>query len=197
MNIAGTGDEIVSASTLYGGTYNLFSITLPKYGIKTVFVNPDDPENFRKAINEKTKAIFIESIGNPGSNIIDIEEVAKIAHENGLPLIVDNTFGTPYLIRPFDFGADIVVHSATKFIGGHGTSIGGLIVDSGKFDWAASGRFPGFTEPDPSYNGLKYSESLGPLAYIIKARVQLLRDTGAAISPFNSFYFFKVLRHYH
>jgi O-acetylhomoserine (thiol)-lyase len=187
MNIAGTGDEIVSASTLYGGTYNLFSITLPKYGIKTVFVNPDDPENFRKAINEKTKAIFIESIGNPGSNIIDIEEVAKIAHENGLPLIVDNTFGTPYLIRPFDFGADIVVHSATKFIGGHGTSIGGLIVDSGKFDWAASGRFPGFTEPDPSYNGLKYSESLGPLAYIIKARVQLLRDTGAAISPFNSF----------
>ena len=172
---------------MYGGTYNLFSITLPKYGIKTVFVNPDDPENFRKAINEKTKAIFIESIGNPGSNIIDIEEVAKIAHENGLPLIVDNTFGTPYLIRPFDFGADIVVHSATKFIGGHGTSIGGLIVDSGKFDWAASGRFPGFTEPDPSYNGLKYSESLGPLAYIIKARVQLLRDTGAAISPFNSF----------
>ena len=187
MNIAGTGDEIVSASTLYGGTYNLFSITLPKYGIKTVFVNPDDPENFRKAINEKTKAIFIESIGNPGSNIIDIEEVAKIAHENGLPLIVDNTFGTPYLIRPFDFGADIVVHSATKFIGGHGTSIGGLIVDSGKFDWATSGRFLGFTEPDPSYNGLKYSESLGPLAYIIKARVQLLRDTGAAISPFNSF----------
>lgn len=187
MNIAGAGDEIVSASTLYGGTYNLFSVTLPKYGINTVFVDPDDPENFRKAINEKTKAVFIESIGNPSSNIIDIEEVAKIAHENGVPLIVDNTFGTPYLIRPFEFGADIVVHSATKFIGGHGTSIGGLIVDSGKFDWAASGRFPEFTEPDMSYHGLKYSEALGPLAYITKVRVQLLRDTGAAISPFNSF----------
>lgn len=187
MNIAGAGDEIVSASTLYGGTYNLFSVTLPRYGIKTVFVDPDDPENFRKAINEKIKAVYIESIGNPSSNIIDIEEVAKIAHENGVPLIVDNTFGTPYLIRPFEFGADIVVHSATKFIGGHGTTIGGLIVDSGKFDWAASGKFPGFTEPDSSYHGLRYSEDLGPMAYIVKARVQLLRDTGAAISPFNSF----------
>lgn len=187
LNIAETGDEIVSASTLYGGTYNLFSTTLPKYGINTVFVDSDNTENFRKAITQKTKAIFIESIGNPASNLIDIEEVAKIAHDNGVPLIVDNTFGTPYLIKPFDFGADIVVHSATKFIGGHGTSIGGLIVDSGKFDWAASGRFPGFTEPDPSYNGLVYSEALGPLAYITKIRVQLLRDTGAAISPFNSF----------
>jgi O-acetylhomoserine (thiol)-lyase len=187
LNIAGIGDEIVSASTLYGGTYNLFLSTLPKFGIKTVFVDPDQTENFRKAINEKTKAIFIETLGNPGINITDIEEVARIAHENGLPLIIDNTFGTPYLIRPIEFGADIVVHSATKFMGGHGTSIGGLIVDSGKFDWAKSGRFPGLTEADPSYNGVKYVEALGPLAYIMKARVQLLRDTGACISPFNSF----------
>lgn len=187
LNIAGAGDEIVSASTLYGGTYNLFSATLPKLGIKTTFVDPDEPENFRKAINSNTKAVYIETIGNPGINLIDIEAVAKIAHENGLPLIVDNTFGTPYLIKPIEFGADIVVHSATKFIGGHGTSIGGAIVDSGKFDWAGSGRFPGLTEPDPSYHGVKYVEALGPLAYIIKARVQLLRDTGAAISPFNSF----------
>lgn len=187
MNIAQAGDEIVSASTLYGGTYNLFSTTLPKFGINTVFVDPDDTENFAKAINEKTKAIYIESLGNPGINIIDIEAVAKIAHENGLPLIVDNTFGTPYLIKPIDFGADIVVHSATKFIGGHGTSIGGLIVDSGKFDWVGSGRFSGLTEPDPSYHGVKYVEALGPLAYIMKIRLTLLRDTGAAISPFNSF----------
>ena len=187
LNIASVGDEIVSASTLYGGTYNLFAITLPKLGINTKFVNPDNPENFRGAINEKTKAIYIESIGNPGINLIDIEAVANIAHENNIPLIVDNTFGTPYLIRPIEFGADIVVHSATKFIGGHGTSIGGLIIDGGKFDWAKSGRFPGFTEPDISYNGIRYAQDLGPLAYIIKARVQLLRDTGSAISPFNSF----------
>jgi len=189
LNIAGAGDEIVSASTLYGGTYNLFAITFPKLGIKTHFVNPDDPENFRKAINEKTKALFIESIGNPGINILDIEVVAKIAHENGLPLIIDNTFATPYLLRPIEYGADVVVHSATKFIGGHGTSIGGLIVDAGKFDWTASGRFPGFTEPDPSYSGLVYSQAFGPLAYILKARVQLLRDTGAALSPQNAFLF--------
>jgi O-acetylhomoserine sulfhydrolase (EC 2.5.1.49) len=189
LNIAGAGDEIVSASTLYGGTYNLFAITLPKLGIKTVFVDPDDPENFRKAINKKTKAVYIETIGNPGTNLIDIEAVAEIAHENRLPLIIDNTFGTPYLIRPIEYGADIVVHSATKFIGGHGTSIGGIIVDSGKFDWAGSGRFPGLTEPDPSYHGLRYVEALGPPAYIIKARVQLLRDTGAALSPFNAFLF--------
>ncbi|NLP13294.1 MAG: homocysteine synthase [Clostridium sp.] len=187
LNIAESGDEIVSASTLYGGTYNLFSTTLPRLGINTVFVDPDYPENFRKAINEKTKAVYIETVGNPGINLIDIEAVAKIAHESGVPLIVDNTFGTPYLIRPIEFGADIVVHSATKFIGGHGTSIGGVIVDSGRFDWAGSGRFPGFTEPDSSYHGLKYFEALGPLAYITKARVQLLRDTGACISPFNSF----------
>lgn len=187
LNIARSGDEIVAASTLYGGTYNLFSTTLPRLGIRTVFVNPDQPENFEKAINEKTKAVYIETIGNPGINIVDIEAVAKIAHENGVPLIVDNTFGTPYLIRPIEYGADIVVHSATKFIGGHGTSIGGVIVDSGKFDWEKSGRFPDLTEPDPSYHGLEYVKALGPLAYIIKARVQLLRDTGASISPFNSF----------
>lgn len=193
LNIAEAGDEIVAASTLYGGTYNLFSVTLPKIGIKTVFVDPDVPDNFRKAINEKTKAVYIETIGNPGINIIDIEEVAKIAHENGIPLIVDNTFGTPYLIRPIEFGADIVVHSATKFIGGHGTSIGGIIVDSGKFDWKSSGKFPGLTEPDPSYHGISYVNDIGAPAYIIKARVQLLRDTGAAVSPFNSFLFLQGL----
>ncbi|HEX3031427.1 MAG TPA: homocysteine synthase [Bacillota bacterium] len=193
LNIAGAGDEIVSASTLYGGTYNLFSFTLPKLGIKTIFVDPDDPENFRKAITDKTKALYLETLGNPGINIPDLEAIAKIAHENGIPLIVDNTFGTPYLIRPIEFGADIVVHSATKFIGGHGTSIGGIIVDSGKFDWASSGKFPGLTEADPSYHGVKYVEAVGPLAFIIKARVQLLRDTGAAVSPFNSFMFIQGL----
>ncbi len=187
LNIAGAGDEIVAASTLYGGTYNLFAITLPKLGIHTTFVDPDDPENFRKAINDKTKAVFIETIGNPGINIIDIEAVANIAHENKIPLIIDNTFGTPYLIRPIEFGADIVVHSATKFIGGHGNSIGGAIVDSGKFDWIGSGRFPGLTEPDPSYHGIRYAQDVGAAAYVLKVRVQLLRDTGAAISPFNSF----------
>jgi len=193
LNIAGAGDNIVSASTLYGGTYNLFRYTLPKLGIDTIFVDPDQPENFRAAINSKTKAVYIESIGNPGINIIDIEKVAAIAHENGIPLIIDNTFGTPYLIRPIEFGADIVVHSATKFIGGHGTSIGGIIVDSGKFDWKASGKFPGLTEPDPSYHGVQYVDAVGPLAYIIKARVQLLRDTGASVSPFNSFLFLQGL----
>ena len=189
MNIAGAGDEIVAASTLYGGTYNLLLYTLPRYGINTVFVDPKDPENFRKAVTYKTKAIYIESIGNPGINIIDIEAVAQIAHDNGLPLIIDNTFATPYLLRPIEHGADIVVHSATKFIGGHGTSIGGIIVDSGKFDWLGSGRFPGLTEPDPSYHGIRYAIDIGPPAYVVKARVQLLRDTGAALSPFNAFLF--------
>lgn len=193
LNIAGTGDEIVSASTLYGGTYNLFLVTLPKLGITTRFVDPDDPENFRKAINSKTKAVYIETIGNPGINLIDIEAVAKIAHENKIPLIIDNTFGTPYLIRPIEFGADIIVHSATKFIGGHGTSIGGVIVDSGKFDWIGSGKFPGLTEPDPSYHGINYAKDVGAAAYVTKARVQLLRDTGAAVSPFNSFLFIQGL----
>lgn len=193
MNIARAGDEIVAASTLYGGTYNLFSATLPKYGINTVFVDPDKLENFDNAVNEKTKAIYIETIGNPTINIVDIEEVAKIAHKHKIPLIVDNTFATPYLCRPIEHGADIVVHSATKFIGGHGTSIGGVVIDSGNFDWVGSGKFPGMTEPDKSYNGIVYTDAVGPLAYIIKMRVQLLRDTGAAISPFNSFMFLQGL----
>lgn len=187
LNIAGAGDEIVAASTLYGGTYNLFSTTLPRLGIKTVFVDPDDPENFRKAINEKTKAVYVETIGNPRINVIDFEALAEVAHSNGIPLIVDNTFGTPYLVNPIKWGADVVVHSATKFIGGHGTTIGGIIVDGGKFDWSASGKFPGFTEPDPSYNNIKYYEALGDVSFVMKIRLQLLRDTGAAISPFNSF----------
>jgi len=187
LNIMESGDELVSASTLYGGTYNLFSATLPKLGIKTVFVDPDNPENFETAITERTKALFIETIGNPGINLIDIEKVAAIAHEHKIPLIVDNTFGTPYLIRPFEFGADIVVHSATKFMGGHGTSIAGVIVDSGRFDWEKSGKFPGLTEPDPSYHGIRFTEAFGKAAYIGKARVQLLRDTGACLSPFNAF----------
>ncbi|WP_438349084.1 homocysteine synthase [Paenibacillus sp. FA6] len=186
LNIAGAGDEIVSSSSLYGGTYNLFANTLSKLGIKVHFVDSNDPENFRAAITDKTKALYAETIGNPQGSILDIEAVAKIAHEHGLPLIVDNTFPSPYLLRPIEHGADIVVHSATKFIGGHGTSIGGVIVDGGKFDWKASGRFPGLTEPDPSYNGVVYTEAVGPIAYIIKARVQLLRDMGSCISPFNS-----------
>ncbi|OMD38404.1 homocysteine synthase [Paenibacillus odorifer] len=186
LNIAGAGDEIVSAASLYGGTYNLFSTTLPKLGIKVHFVDSDNPENFRAAINDKTKALYAETIGNPQGNVLDIEAVAAIAHEHGIPLIVDNTFPSPYLLRPIEHGADIVVHSATKFIGGHGTSIGGIIVDGGKFDWKASGKFPGLTEPDPSYHGVVYTEAVGPIAYIIKARVQLLRDLGASISPFNS-----------
>lgn len=187
LNIAGAGDEIVSATSLYGGTYNLFSTTLPKLGITVKFVDPSNPDNFRKAINNKTKALFAETIGNPKGDVLDIEAVAKIAHDNGIPLIVDNTFPTPYLLRPIEYGADIVVHSATKFIGGHGSSIGGVIVDGGKFDWTASDKFPGLTQPDPSYHGVVYTEAVGPIAYIIKARVQLLRDLGAAISPFNSF----------
>ncbi|MUT66633.1 homocysteine synthase [Paenibacillus sp. NEAU-GSW1] len=187
LNIAGAGDEIVSAASLYGGTYNLFSTTLAKLGIKVHFVDPSNPENFRAAITDKTKAIFAETIGNPKGDVLDVEAVAAVAHENGIPLIVDSTFSSPYLQRPLEHGADIVVHSATKFIGGHGTSIGGVIVDGGKFDWKASGKFPGLTEPDPSYHGVVYTEAVGPIAYIIKARVQLLRDMGAALSPFNSF----------
>jgi len=187
LNIAGAGDEIVAASSLYGGTYNLFSTTLPKLGIVVKFVDPSDPENFRTAITDKTKALYAETIGNPRGDILDIAAVAAIAHENGIPLIADNTFPSPYLLRPIEHGADIVVHSATKFIGGHGTSMGGVIVDGGTFDWKASGKFPGLTEPDPSYHGVVYTDAVGPIAYIIKARVQLLRDMGAAISPFNSF----------
>jgi O-acetylhomoserine (thiol)-lyase len=187
LNIASAGDEIVSSASLYGGTYNLFSNTLPKLGISVKFVDSSNPENYRKAITDRTKAIFAETIGNPRGDVLDIEAVAAIAHEHGIPLIVDNTFPSPYLLRPIEFGADIVVHSATKFIGGHGTTIGGVIVDSGKFDWAASGKFPGLIEPDPSYNGVVYTEAFGPIAYIIKARVQLLRDLGAALSPLSSF----------
>jgi O-acetylhomoserine (thiol)-lyase len=193
LNIAEAGDEIVSSASLYGGTYNLFHYTLPKLGITVRFVDGRDPENFRSAINDRTKAVFAETLGNPRLDTLDISAAAAIAHEYGLPLIIDNTVPTPYLVQPFKYGADIVVHSATKFIGGHGTSIGGIIVDSGKFDWAASGRFPGLTEPDPSYHGIRYVEALGPLAYIIKARVQLLRDLGPAITPFNSWIFLQGL----
>lgn len=193
ITLAGAGDEIVAASTLYGGTYSLFAYTLPKYGITTQFVDPDKVENFEEKINEKTKAIYIETIGNPGINVVDIEAVAKIAHKHNIPLIVDNTFGTPYLIRPIEYGADIVVHSATKYIGGHGTSVGGVIIDSGKFDWAASGRFPDFTEPDESYHGLIPVEAFGDAAFIFRVRVNTLRDTGSALSPFNAFMFLQGL----
>lgn len=186
LNIASSGDHIVSAASIYGGTYNLFANTLPKLGIEVTFVNSDDPETFRAAITDQTKALYAETVGNPLGNVLDIEAVAAIAHEHGIPLIVDNTFPSPYLLRPIEHGADIVVHSATKFIGGHGTSIGGVIVDSGKFDWTAHGKFPGLTEPDPSYHGLVYTEAVGAIAYIIKARVQLMRDLGAPIAPFNS-----------
>ncbi|OPJ58264.1 O-acetylhomoserine aminocarboxypropyltransferase/cysteine synthase family protein [Clostridium oryzae] len=192
LNVANSGDDIVAAATLYGGTYELFGVTLKKLGINVIFVDPDDPENFRKAITPKTKAIYGETIGNPRINVLDIEAVAKIAHENKIPLIIDNTFGTPYLVRPIEFGADVVVHSATKFIGGHGTSIGGIIVDGGKFDWAGSGKFPDFTTPDKSYNGLVYAD-LGAPAFALKARVQLLRNTGATLSPQNAFYFLQGL----
>ena len=187
QNVARAGDHIVSANTIYGGTYNLLAHTLPQYGVTTTFVDPSDLSNFEKAIQPNTKAVFIESLGNPNSNIIDIAAVADIAHKHGIPLIVDNTFGTPDLIRPIEYGADIVVHSATKFIGGHGTSLGGIIVDSGKFDWVASGKFPQFTEPEASYHGVRFVDAAGPAAYIIRIRAVLLRDTGAAISPFNAF----------
>lgn len=193
QNLANAGDHIVSASTVYGGTYNLFANTLPHSGITTTFVNPDDPQNFEAAIKDNTKAFFVESLGNPNGNIIDLEAVADIAHRHGIPVIVDNTFATPYLFRPIEHGADIVVHSATKFIGGHGTSIGGVLVDSGKFDWAASGRFPNFTEPEPGYHGIIPVEAFGELAYLLRARVVLLRDTGAALSPFNAFLFLQGL----
>ena len=190
LNIAEAGDHIVSSASLYGGTYNLFHYTLPKLGISVSFVeDQDDPEQWRAATRENTKAFFAETIGNPQSNVLDITTVADLAHEAGVPLIVDNTIATPYLIRPFEHGADIVVHSATKYLGGHGTAIGGVIVDGGKFDWSASGKFTGFTTPDPSYHGLVYWEALGALSYIIKARVQLLRDLGPAVSPFNAFLF--------
>ncbi len=186
LNIANAGDNIVSITSIYGGTYNLFHYTLPKYGIETRFVQSDNPEDIAAAIDDNTRAVFLEAVGNPRLNIPDFQAISDLAHAKGVPVIVDSTVPTPYLLRPFEHGVDIIVHSATKYLGGHGTSIGGLIVDGGKFDWAASGRFKGFTEPDPSYHGLRFAD-LGAPAFILKARVQLLRDMGPAISPFNAF----------
>lgn len=187
QNLAVAGDHIVAANTIYGGTYNLLDHTLPAYGVTTTFVDPSDLSNFERAIQPNTKAVFIETLGNPNSGIIDIDAVADIAHRHRIPLVIDNTFGTPYLIRPIEHGADIVVHSATKFIGGHGTSLGGIIVDSGRFDWAASGKFPQLSEPDPSYHGSRFTDVAGAAAYVTRIRAVILRDTGAAISPFNAF----------
>lgn len=193
QNLAGAGDHIVAAKTIYGGSYNLLEHTLPTYGIKTTFVDPDEEGAFESAIQDNTKAIYIESLGNPNSNIIDIEKVAAIAHAHKIPLVVDSTFATPYLLRPIEHGADIVVHSATKFIGGHGTAIGGVIVDSGKFDWEASGKFPSLVEPNPSYHGVSFTKAAGPAAFVTKIRAILLRDTGATISPFHAFIFLQGL----
>lgn len=191
--LARAGEHIVASKTIYGGTYNLLEHTLPEYGITATFVDPDEEGAFEKAIKENTKAIFIETLGNPHSNIIDIEEVARIAHKHKIPLVVDSTFATPYLIRPIEYGADIVVHSATKFIGGHGTAIGGVIIDSGKFDWEASGKFPRFTEPNPSYHGVSFAKAAGAAAFVTYIRAVLLRDTGAALSPFHAFIFLQGL----
>lgn len=187
LNLTRQGDHIVAARTIYGGSYNLLAHTLPAYGVTATFVDPSDVQNFEAAITPATRAIFLETMGNPNSNLIPLEEVAAIAHRHGIPLVVDNTFGTPCLIRPIEHGADIVVHSATKFIGGHGTSLGGVIVDGGTFDWQASGKFPQFTEPDVSYHGLRFCEAAGAAAFAVRIRTTLLRDTGAALSPFNSF----------
>jgi O-acetylhomoserine (thiol)-lyase len=186
LNLARAGDHVVSSASLYGGTYNAFVHTLPRFGIEVTLVDPAQPGAFEVAIRPNTKAVYAETLGNPKLDVLDVEAVAQVAHAAGVPLVVDNTLATPYLLRPIEYGADVVVHSATKFIGGHGTTIGGAIVDAGKFDWKASGRFPDFVEPDPSYHGVVYVDAVGPLAYIIKARVQLLRDLGAALSPFNS-----------
>ena len=187
INLAQKGDHIVSAKNIYGGSYNLLAHTLPQYGISTTFVDVFDLDEVRAAVQENTKAIYIETLGNPNSDVVDIEALAKIAHENKIPLVVDNTFATPYLVRPIEYGADIVVHSATKFIGGHGTTLGGVIVDSGKFDWEASGKFASLTEPNPSYHGISFTKAVGPAAFVTKVRAILLRDTGATLSPFNSF----------
>ena len=187
QNIAVAGDHIVSAANLYGGTHNLFANTLNEQGLTVTFVDPADPQNFEKAIRPNTKLFYAETLGNPNSDVIDLEAISAIAHRHGIPLIVDNTFATPYLLRPIEHGADIVVHSATKFIGGHGTVMGGVVVDSGKFDWAASGKFPGLSQPNPSYHGVIFTEACGNLAYILKLRTTLMRDQGATISPFNSF----------
>ena len=196
-NIAGAGDEIVSASSLYGGTYTLFCHTLPHFGIKVHFADVTKPETLEAKINDKTKALYIESIGNPDGSVPDFAKIAAIAHKHKIPLVVDSTFATPILCRPFEFGADILIHSATKFIGGHGTSIGGVIVDSGKFDWAGSGKFPKLVNPDPAYHGVSYTGAFGNLAFIIKARVTLLRDIGPAMSPFNAFLFLQGLETLH
>ena len=193
LNLAQAGDNIVSAKTIYGGTYNLLAHTLPQYGITAKFVDPDEPGAFENAVDDHTKAIFIETIGNPNATLIDIEAVAEIAHKNKIPLVVDSTFATPFLLRPFEHGADIVVHSATKFIGGHGTAIGGVIVDSGKFDWEGSGKFPSLTEPNPSYHGISFTKAVGPAAFVTKIRAILLRDTGATLAPLHAFLFLQGL----
>lgn len=193
LNLAQNGDNIVSAKNIYGGSFNLFEHTLPQYGIDTKFVDIFNEEQVESAINEKTKALYIETLGNPNSDVVDIESVAKIAHKHKIPLVVDNTFATPYLVRPIEYGADIVVHSATKFIGGHGTSIGGVIVDGGNFDWEASGKFDSLTKPNPSYHGISFTQACGAAAFVTKVRAILLRDTGATVSPFNAFLFLQGL----
>ena len=193
LNLAQNGDNIVSAKNIYGGSFNLFEHTLPQYGIDTTFVDIFNEEQVESAINEKTKALYIETLGNPNSDVVDIESVAKIAHKHKIPLVVDNTFATPYLVRPIEYGADIVVHSATKFIGGHGTSIGGVIVDGGNFDWEASGKFDSLTKPNPSYHGISFTQACGAAAFVTKVRAILLRDTGATVSPFNAFLFLQGL----
>ena len=193
LNLAQNGDNIVSAKNIYGGSFNLFEHTLPQYGIETNFIDIFNEEEVESAINEKTKALYIETLGNPNSDVVDIESVAKIAHKHKIPLVVDNTFATPYLVRPIEYGADIVVHSATKFIGGHGTSIGGVIVDGGKFDWEASGKFDSLTKPNPSYHGISFTQTCGAAAFVTKVRAILLRDTGATVSPFNAFLFLQGL----
>ena len=193
QNLAQNGDHIVAANNIYGGTYNYLAHTFPEYGVTTTFVDPADKEAIENAIKENTKAVFIETLGNPNSDVVDIEAIAKIAHDNKIPLVIDNTFGTPYLIRPIEHGADIVVHSATKFIGGHGTTIGGVIVDGGKFDWEASGKFQSLVDPNPSYHGVSFTKAVGPAAFVTKIRAILLRDTGATLSPFHAFLFLQGL----
>ena len=193
QNLAKAGEHIVAAKNIYGGTYNLLAHTLPEYGITTTFVDPFNEDEIRDAIKGNTKAVFIETLGNPNSDVVDIEKIASIAHENKIPLVIDNTFATPYLVRPIEYGADIVVHSATKFIGGHGTTIGGVIIDSGKFDWEASGKFPALTEPNPSYHGISFTKAVGAAAFVTKIRAILLRDTGATLSPFHAFFFLQGL----
>ncbi len=193
LNLARAGDNVVSAKTIYGGTYNLFAHTLPQYGITTKFVNADENGAFENAIDEKTKALYVETIGNPNATLVDVEEIARIAHKHKIPLVVDSTFATPYLVRPFEYGADIVVHSATKFIGGHGTAIGGVIVDGGNFDWEASGKFPSLVEPNPSYHGVSFTKAAGRSAFVTKIRAVLLRDTGATLAPLHAFLFLQGL----